>query len=172
MTDNWSVMEVKPFRGNGYITLPKPLQDKVVFEHSFHGELVYWSIIETGNEEREESEKYVLLSDQEVSEDWSYELEEGNVTEVDRTEITEDNGVRPPAKALDQVHTEIDREGYGGFLATDEMIEDGIDGTRFSYFLPGSQVEELLPDNLGFGYSSDIPEEKLYEAAERLPELR
>lgn len=174
MTDSWTVMEVKKFRSNGYITLPEQIQDKVVSESRVYDEIVYWSIVDVDEGQSGEPETYILLSNKQIPEDSDW-LEKSNwtsVDDVDHTQPTEDSGVRPPAKALEEVYTEVDVEQYGGFLATDEMIEGGIDGTRFSYFLPGSQVEDLLPDNLGFGYSSEMSEEKLYEAAEMLPEFR
>ena len=164
-------MDVKPFRSNGYITLPEQIQDKIVSKSRVYDEIVYWSIVDIEDGESGQPETYILLSNKQISEDenWIEEVNWSCVNYVDSSEPTEDNGVRPPAKALEEIYTEVGVEEYGGFLGTDEMVKNGIDGTRFSYFLPGSQVEEFLPDNLGFGYNEIDGEEALEAAKSEVP---
>ncbi len=162
MARNWNVLETRKFRENGYITIPKSLRDKVVFNHEVWGESTNWGV----TEDEERDEKYLVLSNEEIGDEYGLQLKRSDVTGE------ESQSVRPPSKAYEEVGVDPDVEDYAGFLSTEEMIEEGVNGQYMAFLLFHSQISDMLPDTLGFGYSTDIPEEKLYEAAEMLPEFR
>lgn len=135
MEREWALFETKKIRNNGYVTLPNKVQEEIVYEHPYRGEMVQWGIVE----DEDRGEKYAVLSGQEV---------ENYIEELKETQVSDDDAVRPPSQVYDIVGVDDESQSQTAFLADNRML-DNENPFQYSYFLYFDQILDIIPGDFG-----------------------